>query len=69
MSVKSRSRRQHGGCLSAGRPLICSQAAYLKVSSIRQASGIAPLSPKPPASCADVNPHGRSSNASASACV
>jgi hypothetical protein len=47
--------------MPVGRTVAASgQAAYLKVSSIRLASGIAPLSPKPPASCGDVSPHGSS---------
>ena len=56
-------------CRSSRAAAVSTGAAYLKVSSIRRASGIAPLSPKPPASSADVSPHGSSSNAVGSACV
>lgn len=66
--VTARCRSSRAAAVSTGL-LICRQAAYLKVSSIRRASGIAPLSPKPPASSADVSPHGSSSNAVGSACV
>jgi hypothetical protein len=66
--VTARCRSSRAAAVSTGL-LICRQAAYLKVSSIGRARGIAPLSPKPSASCADVSPHGRSSNASGSACI